>query len=135
MHQTPAEPRALPTPGQPWLPWSLSCLPVCVSVASRGLCQGMGGVSCHLLPLDGVEKDMLTAQPGLDFVSVSCRGSRTSGPPGLGARLERGALEGKAPEVPAERRCQEVSRRGSSVPSLDLAICQGCRGFKQPHTG
>lgn len=94
----------------------------------------MGGVSCHLLPLNGVEKDMLTAQPVLDYVSVSCQGSRTSGPPGLGARLERGALGGKAPVVPAERSCQEVSGRGSLAPSLDLAICQGCDGFKQPHT-
>lgn len=68
----------------------------------------MGGISCHLLALNGVEKDMLTAQAGLDYVSVSCQGSRTSGPPGLGARLERGAQGGKAPEVPAERSCQGV---------------------------
>lgn len=95
--QSPAEPKALPAPGQPWLAGSLSCLPTCVPVASWGICQGLGGVSCHLLPLDGVEKDMLTAQPGLDYVSVSCQGSRTSGPPGLGARLEEGGTGREGP--------------------------------------
>lgn len=38
------------------------------------------------------KKDVLTAQPGLDCVSVSHQGSRTSGPPGLRARLESEAL-------------------------------------------
>lgn len=94
----------------------------------------MGGFSCHLSAQNGVEKDILIAQPGLDYVSVSYQGSRTSGPPRLGAKLERGALGGKALEVPTERCCQEVSGRGSLTPSLDLNICQGCSGFKQPHT-
>lgn len=48
----------------------------------------------HALLLPGSQKkDVLTAQPGLDCVPVSCWGSRTSRPPGFGARLESKALE------------------------------------------
>lgn len=104
--------------------------PVLCTRCFLGTLPGDGWGLMPLLPLNGVENDMLTAHPGLDYVSVSCQGSRTSGPPGLGARLERGALRGKAPEVPVERSCQEVNGRDSSAPSLDLAICQGCSGFK-----
>lgn len=69
---------------------------------------------------------MLTAQPGLDCVSVSCWGSRASGPPGLRARLESEVFGWEeAPKVPAEPSCQEVSTRDSSALCLEFAIYQG----------
>lgn len=91
--RSPAEPKALPSAGQP----RSTALDLCALPCLRSWLfpwDAARALLGHHAPLlsGRQKKDVLTAQLGLDCVSVSRWGSRTSGPPGLGARLESKAL-------------------------------------------